>query len=344
MLGGAPAAVPQRPRHVDRRVPRRSSSRRCAGRCAGSGARSRSRRRRRAAAARWRRRRRRGNRRTAARCSSACRSGRAFSARGNRASADRAARGRAAARTVLSALGVAVAASLPVSRRRSASATPRWLAASSASSRWCDDCASADDTSLGGIRPDASRARTSLDVRRHRVERSLQHRFGLARGHHRPEGARDLQAQVGAGGVEVLRDRAALGARRTLERVGPAAGVDRPLQIDAAAVVVGDVGIHHLRRPPDAGRDREHVDVVGAGVARLQRHERTIGGLAAPRSRSRRLPRAPRARRAGGCWRAPGQSPRPASAAPAPSGPGARQPAASAAPRRGRTVSCAAVL
>ena len=310
MLGGAAAAVPERPRQVDRRVPRGSSSRRCAGRYAGSAARSRSRRRRRFAAARWRRRRRRGNRREMARCSSACRSGRAFSAAAIRSAVALPAVDGSG--TVLSALGVAVAASLPVRRRRSASATPRWLAASRASSRWCDNCASADDRSLGGIRPDASRARTSLTCAVTASSDRCEHRFGLTGRHHRPERAGDLEAQVGAGGVEVLRDRAALGARRTLERVGPAAGVDRP-----------------LRDRCGCGSCRGCRDTPPAAAARSTWGSRTRGRdwcgcippaapgaddrrPPVPRSRSRRLPRAPRAPPAGDCWRAPGQSPPPA--------------------------------
>ena len=44
-------------------------------------------------------------------------------------------------------------------------------------------------------------------------------------------------------GCEVEPGRLGLGARRPLERVGAAARVDRPLQVEPRAEVVGDVGV-----------------------------------------------------------------------------------------------------
>ena len=108
-----------------------------------------------------------------------------------------------------------------------------------------------------------------------RLERSGEHRLGLARRDDGVERARDFEAEIGAGLFEVLADGAPLGAGGALERVGTAAGVDRPLQIDPAAIVVRDVGIHELRRTAGNGNE-EFVDMIGARVACLQRDVRHL--------------------------------------------------------------------
>ena len=88
------------------------------------------------------------------------------------------------------------------------------------------------------------------DVRVHRLERAAQHGLGLAGRHRGPVGARDLEPEVGPRRVHVLAIGASFRARRALERIAAAAGVDRPLQVEPRAVVVGNVGIDDLRRPP----------------------------------------------------------------------------------------------
>ena len=59
-------------------------------------------------------------------------------------------------------------------------------------------------------------------------------------------------------------------ASRSFERVGASAGIDRPLQIQPRAVIVGNVGIDDLRRAAGQ-RDGELGHVVGPGVASLHR-------------------------------------------------------------------------
>ena len=166
--------------------------------------------------------------------------------------------------------------SLPVKRRRSASAIARRFPASIASSRCCDACASADDTSLGGISPAASFAFTSATWAFVTSTRAAEHDFGIAGGDDRPVRAGDLETEIGARRVHVPGDRAAFGAGGAFERVAAAAGVNRPLQIEPGAVVVGNVRVDDLRRA-QGRRDREHVDVVRPRVAAEQRDERALG-------------------------------------------------------------------
>ncbi len=113
---------------------------------------------------------------------------------------------------------------------------------------------------------------------RYRFERSLKDGLGLARGDEGPERPRNLEAQISAGRIQVLADRAALGAGRPPERVRASPGVNRPLQIEPAAQVIRDVGIDHLGRPAGK-RDREFRDVIGARVTPLQRNQRALGCL-----------------------------------------------------------------
>ena len=103
-------------------------------------------------------------------------------------------------------------------------------------------CASADSTSFGGISPWSSRLRRSRTCASMLSSDRATHLLGLARGDQRPERARDLEPQIGARRGEVLAGRVALGARGALERVVPAAGVDRPLQVEPRPVVVGTSG------------------------------------------------------------------------------------------------------
>ena len=69
-----------------------------------------------------------------------------------------------------------------------------------------------------------------------------------ARGNDGPVGPRDLQIEIRARGVAILRDGAASAAAARVNAESSSARVDRPLEIDARADVVGNVGIDH--RPP----------------------------------------------------------------------------------------------
>ena len=59
--------------------------------------------------------------------------------------------------------------------------------------------------------------------------------------------ARDLELQIRARRFAILPGRFGLGARCPRERLQPAAGVDRPLQIDPRSQVVRNVGIDHAQ-------------------------------------------------------------------------------------------------
>ena len=120
--------------------------------------------------------------------------------------------------------------------------------------------------------------------------RFLDHAQRLGGGDQRPVGARDLERQIAAGRGDLVGRRGRLDARGALERVEAAAGVDRPLQVEPRAVVVGNIGIDDPKlvvRPQDA----ERLDVIRARVAGLRRDLRQrrgvpladdgLGGLAA---------------------------------------------------------------
>ena len=100
----------------------------------------------------------------------------------------------------------------------------------------------------------------------------------LGRGDQRPVGARDLERQIAARRRDVVGRRRRVDPRGALERVEAAAGVDRPLQVEARAVVVGDVGIDDAKLVVRR-QDAERLDVVGARVAGLRRNLRERGGV-----------------------------------------------------------------
>ena len=91
------------------------------------------------------------------------------------------------------------------------------------------------------------RARADRGRRRRCDRRSRQHLLGL-RAVTSAQNARVISSRRSArAAVRSLAGRLALGARRALERVGAAAGVDRPLQVEPRPVVVGHVGIDACR-------------------------------------------------------------------------------------------------
>ncbi len=98
------------------------------------------------------------------------------------------------------------------------------------------------------------------------VERTREDLLRVPGRDQRPEGARDLEPEVGARRRQVFSRGFALRARRAFQRVGAAARIDRPLQVDPRAEVVGDVGIDDLDPLQRLG-DAERLDVIGARVA-----------------------------------------------------------------------------
>ena len=84
-----------------------------------------------------------------------------------------------------------------------------------------------------------------------------------------PVCAGHFQFEIGARGVPILSKRVSLRSGRPGECGRASSGVDGPLQIDARADVVGNVGIDEA-----SARNAELLDVVGARIAGLQRHLR----------------------------------------------------------------------
>ena len=169
----------------------------------------------------------------------------------------------------------------------------------------------------------------------------VEHLLGLARGHERPEGARDLEPQVGARRGEILarRPRARRAPRARARRCGRRC---RSATADRAAC--GSCRARRDRRPRRLTvgcGDRELVDVVGARVAGLRGDgRRARRPRRASTAASARLLRAPAARRADGCSPGRARSPRRASAAAAPP---ARAAVAAAAPAARATCSASVV-
>ena len=111
------------------------------------------------------------------------------------------------------------------------------------------------------------------DVRADHVQCLGDDLLGLAGRHQRPEGTRDLEPEVGARRGEIRAGGVVLCLRGTLQGVKMAGSVDRPLEVDAGAVVVGNVRVNDRPRPPGC-EDRKLGDVVGPRVAAEQRHRR----------------------------------------------------------------------
>ena len=94
---------------------------------------------------------------------------------------------------------------------------------------------------VGRNQPGRQPAAHVAHVRVGGVERTPQHVLRLARRQDGVERARDLEAQIRARSVEILPRGRALRRGRVHQRVRAAAGVDRPLQVETRAIVVGDV-------------------------------------------------------------------------------------------------------
>ena len=212
----------------------------------------------------------------------------------------------------------------PMSRRRSASVCSSAFRAWMSSICWRDRCASTDSTSFGGTRPTFRRLRTSSSIASIRLTDSSTTRTASVEVT-TAQNARVISSlQVVARGGQVEPRRVGFRARGALERVGPAEGVDRPLQVEARPVVVRDVGVEDAERAAGQ-RDAELLHVVRARVAGLRRHERQPRGVAA----LRRPPRRP-------CWRAFSSARRWLAASPRGDRLVERQPRRRSAPRRRR--------
>ncbi len=103
------------------------------------------------------------------------------------------------------------------------------------------------------------------------LQPAREHLLRLARGHQRPEGPGDFEPEIGTGGRQVAGNRLTLGASRACQGIDAAAGIDRPLQVQARAVVVGDVGIQDAKRLQWLD-NHVRIHVVRTEVAGLRRN------------------------------------------------------------------------
>ena len=130
-----------------------------------------------------------------------------------------------------------------------------------------DRCASALETSLGGIRPCRSWPRTSRTCASARAERLPRSTRSTRRRSPAPSrrGSTSRRRSARARPTSAPAARASASAARC-ERIGPAAGVDRPLKRHPREEVVGNVRID-ARAARRSAAERELVDVIGARVA-----------------------------------------------------------------------------
>ena len=162
----------------------------------------------------------------------------------------------------------------PVRRRRSVVVDSTKFRASMSSISCLERCASVDSTSFGGMRPTFRRLRTSRRCPSMLVKASSS-TWTDARAVTTDQYARVISSFRSAWAA-VLTQRIGLRARGALERIHPAARVDRPLQVHARAEIVRHVGVQHARLTSRT-RHRELGHMIGARVARLQRYQRLRG-------------------------------------------------------------------
>ena len=127
-----------------------------------------------------------------------------------------------------------------------------------------------------------------LQMRADAPDRLVDDADRFAGGDERKKSSRDLEREIVPRRRNLVVGGGRFDARGALDRIEPAAGVDRPLQVETRAVVVRNVRIDDAELVVRK-QHAEDVDMVRAGVARLSGHLRQHRGVTLGRDRRRRV-------------------------------------------------------